>query len=175
MTNASHLMTWPLRPGLNRLWALVLLLVLGLPALALAQAATPVALGQPLPTLNLKDQHDKPWQITPGTRLVLFAAGRQASNLVQAVLEALPKDQLTQKNAVYLADMSKMPGFITRTFALPVLRDMPYPIGVSMDDTTLAGWPRQPDAVTLIDLDQGLVKSIRFVTTEADLRAALAR
>ncbi|MCB8746451.1 hypothetical protein LHU53_05980 [Rhodoferax sp. U2-2l] len=175
MTNASHLMIWPMRRVLNRLWALVLLLVLGLPALALAQAAAPVALGQPLPTLNLKDQHDKPWHIAPGTRLVLFAAGRQASNLVQAVLEALPKDQLTQKNAVYLADMSKMPGFITRTFALPVLRDMSYPIGVSMDDTTLAGWPRQPDAVTLIELDQGLLKSIRFVTTEADLRAALAR
>jgi len=34
MTNASHLMIWPLRPVLNRLWALVLLLVLGLPALA---------------------------------------------------------------------------------------------------------------------------------------------
>jgi len=146
-----------------------------LPAVAQVSAATAVAVGQPLPNLNLKDQHDKPWQIAPSTRLVMFAAGRKASNLSQAVLQALPKDQLTRKNAVYLADMSKMPAFITRTFALPTLREFPYVMGVSLDEATLAAWPRQPDAVTLIELDQSLVKSIRFVTTEADLRAALER
>ena len=138
-------------------------------------SAGPIEVGQALPTLSLQNQHGQAWRIAPDTQMVIFAAGRTASNLVMAVLSSQPKGWLTSRQAVYLADMSKMPGFITRTFALPVLRDMPYPIGVSMDDTTLAGWPRQPDAVTLIDLDQGLVKSIRFVTTEADLRAALAR
>jgi len=146
-----------------------------LPALAQVSAATTVAVGQALPSLNLKDQHDKPWQIAPSTRLVMFAAGRKASNLSQAVLQALPEDQLTRKNAVYLADMSKMPAFITRTFALPTLREFPYVMGVSLDEATLAAWPRQPDAVTLIELDQSLVKSIRFVATEAELRAALER
>ncbi len=155
-------------------WTLALALLLGLVTGAPAQAAA-VAVGQALPALSLKDQHDKPWQITPSTRLVMFAAGRKASNLAQGVLQALPKDQLTRKNAVYLADMSKMPGFITRTFALPTLREMPYLIGVSLDEATLAAWPRQTDAVTLIELDQSVVKAIRFVTTEADLRAALER
>jgi len=146
-----------------------------LPAVAQVSAASGVAVGQALPVLNLKDQHDKPWQIAPGTRLVMFAAGRKASNLAQAVLQALPKDQLTRKNAVYLADMSKMPGFITRTFALPTLREFPYVMGVSLDEATLAAWPRQTDAVTLIDLEQDKVKAIRYVATEADLRAALER
>lgn len=155
--------------------ALGLVLALELTQLSLAQTPAPVAVGQALPALSLKDQHDKPWQITPSTRLVMFAAGRKASNLTQSVLQALPKDQLTRKNAVYLADMSKMPSFITRTFALPTLRDMPYVIGVSTDETTLAAWPRQTDAVTLIELDQRVVKRISHVTTEADLRAALER
>ncbi len=155
--------------------ALGLVLALGVTQASLAQAPAPVAVGQVLPALSLKDQHDKPWQITPSTRLVMFAAGRKASNVTQAVLQALPKDQLTRKNAVYLADMSKMPGIITRTFAMPALRDMPYQIGVSMDQSTLAAWPRQTDAVTLIELDQRVVKRISYVTTEADLRAALER
>jgi hypothetical protein len=156
-------------------WALGLVLALGYTQLSLAQAPAAVAVGQTLPALSLKDQHDKPWQITPSTKLVMFAAGRKASNLAQAVLQALPNDQLTQKNAVYLADMSKMPGFITRTFALPTLRGMPYLIGVSQDETTLAAWPRQTDAVTLIELDQSLVKRISYVTTESELRAVLER
>ncbi len=155
--------------------ALLLAGVLAMPVEANAQGALAVTVGQPLPALALKDQHDKPWQITAGTRLVFFAAGRKASNLMQTVLQALPKDQLTRKNALYLADMSKMPGFITRTFALPALKEMPYPIGVSLDEATLAAWPRQTDAVTLIELDQSGVKRISYASTEADLRAALER
>lgn len=155
--------------------AFCLAAVLGWPVAARAQAAAAVAVGQPLPALALKDQHDKPWQITPGTRLVIFAAGRKASTLVQSVLQALPKDQLTRKNALYLADMSKMPGFVTRTFALPALREMPYLIGVSLDEAVLAPWPRQTDAVTLIELEQNMVKRISYAATEPDLRAALER
>lgn len=156
-------------------WALGLMLTLGIIQGSWAQAPAAVAVGQAVPTLILKDQFDKPWQITPATRLVMFAAGRKASSLVQGVLQAQPKDQLIKKNALYLADMSKMPGFITRTFALPTLRDMPYQIGVSLDEATLASWPRQTDAVTLIELDQNVVKRISYVTQEADLRAALER
>ena len=147
----------------------------GLPTVASAQTTSTVQVGQRLPALALKDQHDKPWQIDANTRLLMFAASRQASNLVQAVLQNLPPDQLTRKNALYLADMGKMPGIITRTFALPALKKLPYPIGVSTDESTLAAWPRQGDAVTLIELDQHLVKRISFVSTEADLRAALDR
>lgn len=155
--------------------AICLAAVVAWPGVTRAQAAAAVAVGQPLPALALKDQHDKQWQITPGTRLVIFAAGRKASNLVQSVLQALPKDQLTRKNAMYLADMSKMPGFVTRTFALPALREMPYLIGVSLDEAALATWPRQTDAVTLIELEQSVVKRISYAASEPDLRAALDR
>jgi hypothetical protein len=155
--------------------ALCLAATVAWPVDAKAQATPTVAVGQPLPALTLRDQHDKPWQITPGTRLVIFAAGRKASTLVQSVLQALPKDQLTRKNALYLADMSKMPGFVTRTFALPALREMPYLIGVSLDEAVLAAWPRQTDAVTLIELEQSVVKRISYAATEPNLRAALER
>jgi len=155
--------------------ALLLAAVAAWPAAATAQGAMTVAVGQPLPALTLKDQHDKPWLITPATRLVIFSAGRKASNLIQSALQSLPSDQLTRKGAVYLADMSKMPGFITRTFALPTLREMPYRVGVSLDEATLATWPRQTDAVTLIELDQSVVRRISYAATEPDLRAALER
>lgn len=152
----------------------VLVLTLVLTSVAFAQAALPFAVGQTLPELKLKDQHDKPWTVAPSTRLVMFAAGRKASNLVQVVLQDLPKDQLIRRQAVYLADMSKMPGFITRTFALPALKEMPYAVGVSLNEATLANWPRQPDAVTLVTLENGVIKSIRYTTVEAELRTALA-
>lgn len=150
------------------------------PTSALAQTtatapAVAVAVGQPLPPLALKDQHDKAWQVPADTRLVLFAAGRKASNLVQAVLEKESKDFLAQHRAAYLADMGKMPGFATRMFALPSLREMPFTVGVSLNEATLAAWPRQPDSVTLITLANGAVQGVTYATGESDVRAALTR
>jgi len=175
MAKPPSFFRFDLRTFTRALWVFsALVLALGLTAVAFAQAALPVAVGQALPELKLKDQHDKPWTFGPSTRLVMFAAGRKASSLVQVVLQDLPKDLLARRHAVYLADMSKMPGFITRTFALPALKEMPYAIGVSLDEATLVSWPRQPDAVTLIELDQGVIKRITYTAVEAELRTALA-
>lgn len=149
---------------------LILALALVLPLAAQAAALAP---GQPLPELALEDQHGQPWRIEAQTRLVIFAAGRPASNLVQAVLGAQPKDFLAGRRAVYLADMSRMPGLITRTFALPALREQPFRVGVSLDEARLADWPRQADAVTLIHLEQGRVQRVEFAGSEAQLRSAL--
>jgi hypothetical protein len=175
MTRATLFFHFALRSFTRTLWILsIFVLAFGLTAVTFAQAVMPVAVGQVFPELKLKDQHDKPWSVAPSSRLVMFAAGRKASNLVQVVLQDLPKDQLTRRQAVYLADMSKMPGFITRTFALPALKEMPYAIGVSLDEVTLNNWPRRPDAVTLIELENGVIKSISYTTVEAELRAILA-
>lgn len=149
---------------------LAIAFVLGMSLQALA---APVQPGQPLPSLQLKNQHDQDWRLSPDTQLVIFAAGRKASNLVLAVLAPQPKGFLAARRAVYLADMSRMPGFVTRTFALPSLRDQPFEVGVSLDEKALADWPRQEDAVTLIRLEQGSVVSHGYATTEAQLKAAL--
>ena len=142
--------------------------------LALTAAAGSIEPGQPLPTLALKDQHEQSWRIAPDTRLVIFAAGRKASNLVMEVLAPQPEGFLSARHAVYLADMSRMPGFITRNFALPALREQKFLVGVSLDEALLSDWPRQDGAVTLIRLEQGRVVSHEYLSSEAQLRAALA-
>jgi hypothetical protein len=142
-------------------------------ALPLCAVAGPIEPGRPLPALRLKNQHDQDWQVPAGTRLVVFAAGRKASNLALTVRGAQHKGFLESRHAVYLADMSKMPGLITRTFALPALREQPFEVGVSLDETLLAGWPRQDDAVTLIGLEAGRVTHFQYASSEAQLRTAL--
>jgi hypothetical protein len=153
-----------------KIQSLFLACAMALPCAAWAQAPTP---GQNMPTLAVKDQHDRAWRITGDTRLVLFAAGRKASNLAMEVLGQQPKGFLAARQAVYLADMSKMPGFITRTFALPSLREQPFEVGVVLDEKLLADWPRQEDAVTLIRLESGRVTAVDYAATTAGLRGAL--
>lgn len=147
-----------------------LALALALPLCALAD---PIEPGRPLPALRLKNQHDQDWLVPAKTRLVIFAADRKASNLALAVLGAQHAGFLASRHAVYLADMSKMPGLITRTFALPALREQPFDVGVSLDETLLAGWPRQADSVTIIGLEAGRVTHFQYAISEAQLRTAL--
>jgi hypothetical protein len=133
---------------------------------ASAAFAAPVVLEQPLPNLTLQDQHTQPWGVKADTRLVVFAAGRKPSNVVMEVLSAQAKGFLESRQAVYVADMS-------RTFALPALRDQPFAVGVNLDDKQLVDWPRQEDAITLIRLEAGRVSSIAYVRTAAELKSEL--
>ena len=143
---------------------------MALPLASWAEAPTP---GQAMPSVSVQDQHDRPWRMAVDTRLVLFAAGRKASNLAMEVLGQQPKGFLATRRALYLADMSRMPGFITRTFALPSLREQPFDVGVVLDEKLLADWPRQEDAVTLIRLEDGRVAAVEYATSSASLRSAL--
>ena len=80
---------------------------------------------------------------------------------------------LATRQDVYLADMSRMPSIVTRTFALPALRELPALVGVVLDEALLKNWPRQDGAVTLIALQDGRVSTVSHASTEAQLRTAL--
>jgi hypothetical protein len=74
---------------------------------------------------------------------------------------------------VYVADMSRMPGIIARTFALPALREQPFAVGVALEEKLLSQWPRQEDAITLIHLEAGKVARIDYARSAVELKAAL--
>ena len=161
-----HLMLkWLGATALSSLWSL---------SCAWAQSAEgPPRLGQPWPAIVLQDQHGEPWTLQPETRQVLVAVSRQASNLALAVLSSQPEGFLEARRVQYLADMSRMPGFITRAVALPSLRAQPFRVGVVLEEGRLADWAVQPEQITLFELDQGLVTAVRSLPDEAALREAL--
>ena len=139
--------------------------------------AAPLIAGAALPTLTLKDQHDKPVAIPADTRWVLFSAEKAVSDMVGSVLSAEPAGVMGRAHLVYVADLSAMPAMMTRMFALPKLRELPYSIALvrdAADVAQVADLPRQPGAATLLRLDNGRIAQVTTVGNAADLRAALA-
>lgn len=139
--------------------------------------AAPLIAGAALPTLTLKDQHDKPVAIPADTRWVLFSAEKAVSDMVGSVLSAEPAGVMGRAHLVYVADLSAMPAMMTRMFALPKLRELPYSIALvrdAADIAQVADLPRQPGAATLLRLDNGRIAQVTAVGNAADLRAALA-
>lgn len=76
-------------------------------------------------------------------------------------------------NAVYLSDMSKMPGFITRNFVIPSMRELPYSLGVVLNADETKTFPREDGALTAVFLEKGKITHIEFVKTTDGLTKAL--
>ena len=131
--------------------------------------------GDPIPELNLQDQHDDAWTIPADSKLVLFSASRDTNALIQAILVTKPSDYLRTKKVVYFSDISKMPGFITRTFALPSMRELPYRLGVVMDAKESAAWPRRDGEITAVYLENQRITRIEFISKSTTLAELLER
>jgi hypothetical protein len=131
--------------------------------------------GNLVPKMAINDQHDKPWQIPADTKLVLFSGSRGANTIVQSILSQKGVDYLSSKKTVYFSDLSKMPGFITRTFALPSMRDLPYSVGIILNGEDSQAWPREEDAVTAVFLSQGQITKIEYVKNAQALEQILER
>jgi hypothetical protein len=147
--------------------------------LPLAAWAAPLASGAALPALQLRDQHDRPVTASASTRWLLFANEKAASDMASAVFAAEPAGVLDRLHLVYVADISGMPSLVTRMFALPKLRELPFPIGLVREPeqvaqvSRVAELPRQPGGVTLLRLSDGRVLETLAVRNAAELRAAL--
>jgi hypothetical protein len=139
----------------------------------LLAAADLLQVGSPLPALTLKDQHDVPRSVAPDTRYLIFAAERAPSALVDTALEGQTAQTLAAAKVTYVADISGMPGLIASTFALPKMRKRPYPMLLARNSEQTAMLPREPGKVTLIELRDGKVASIRFVISAGGIRTAL--
>lgn len=144
--------------------------------MSVSAEAAPLAAGSDLPPLSLNDQHDKPVRVGAATRWVVFTAEKPVSDMVSAVLTAEPAGVADRLRLVYVADISGMPALVTRMFALPKLRDLPFPIALVREPAQVAqvsDIPRTTGSATVLRLEGGRVTQVATARQAADLRALL--
>lgn len=138
-----------------------------------AQTPPLLGVGDPLPALELKDQHERPASVPASTRQIIFAADNGGAGLATDYLDARGAAWMQAQGVVYLADIHKMPALIGRMFALPKLREKPYPIVLGREAGDLAMFPRQKDCLTLLPVTAGKLGTARYACNAAELAAAL--
>lgn len=166
------------QPGARAFWATALTALVCAVALSypLSTAAAPLAAGSAMPALSLNDQHDKPAPVSPQTRWVVFTSEKPVSDMVSAVLATEPAGVADRLRLVYVADISGMPALVTRMFALPKLRELPFPIALVRDAaqvTQVADIPRVTGAATVLRLDNGRVAQLATIRLADELRTLL--
>jgi hypothetical protein len=166
------------QPGSRAFWATALTALICAVALSLPLRAdaAPLTEGSAMPTLSLNDQHGKPAPVSSSTRWLVFTAEKPVSDMVSAVLAAEPAGVADRLRLVYVADISGMPALVTRMFALPKLRELPFPIALVRDAaqvTQVADIPRVKGAATVLRLDNGRVAQVATVLLPDELRTLL--
>lgn len=95
----------------------------GATGVATAQA---IEVGETLPPLQFRDQHDQAHTLGSDTRLVLLASSHDAARLVDAALKNAPADFLEERSALYVADISRVPGLVAKMVLVPSMRSASY-------------------------------------------------
>lgn len=132
-----------------------------------------LAVGQPLPDNSFVDQFDATHDLDGCDRL-LFAPDRAASDIANSVLSGAGLDEVARQGSCYVADVSAMPTVITKLFAIPAMRDYPYPVLLDRDGTGTTGWPGQPGQLTVMHVADGRIQRLTFAASAAQALDALA-
>ena len=79
-------------------------------------------------------------------------------------------DFLERNRAVYVTDVSAMPGLVLRLMARPAMRRRPYPILLDEQGDATADFPSQKGMATLLFLERSKVVRVATVGTADALR-----
>jgi len=140
------------------------------PAFAQDPALDP---GDEIAAFAINDQHGKPVELDEDVRLLMFSRDMGANKLVKKAFLERPGDYLPQHHAVYLIDVSGMPTFVTKTFAIPKMQKYPYRIFLDRDASLTANLPSQKKRVTLVRLDRLRVTGVDYADTPEQLTRAV--
>jgi hypothetical protein len=146
-------------------------------ALAVAAPArgddAPWQVGERLEVFELADAHGALGRVDERIRLVLFTADMDGGEIAQQALADPTLQDLAARDAVYVADVSRMPALVTRLFALPSIRRRPYRTLLDLAPDPTRRMPREAGKVTLLELDALVVRAVRFAAEPEAVASAL--
>jgi hypothetical protein len=135
--------------------------------------AQPYVVGDAIEPFTLEDQHGKSHTVDASVKVILFSRDMDGGDVLKAGLADVEPGYLDGKSAVYVADISRMPGLVARMFAIPAMRDRPYAMLLDRDGKTTARLPAAEGQATLVFLDQLTVRRIANVEEAPAVRQEL--
>lgn len=136
-------------------------------------AATPYAVGDRLTGFTLENQHDEAGRVDASTKVVLFSRDMDGGKLIKEALEDVPQEELDDRGAVYVSDISGMPRLVARLFAVPSMRKRPYAMLLDREGEVTARLPDVEGEATLIFLSDLEIDRVEHASSAGAVRDAL--
>ncbi|MEK6658503.1 MAG: hypothetical protein AABY36_02340 [Campylobacterota bacterium] len=114
-------------------------------------------------------------KITKDVKLVIISSQKATGALVNEYLDSQNSDYLQKNRAVFIADINKMPTIVTKMLALPKLRKYKHPIYINYDERFDEVVPNKEDRVTLLYIENSIIKNISYISTKEELKKAIEK
>ncbi len=123
------------------------------------------SVGDKIGNFSLLNQFDEKQTIDGSVKTMLVSFEKGTGADVNEFLSKQSTDFLKQHHAVFIANISGMPMVITKMFALPKMRGYKHPVLLIYDENDTR-FKSQEEKTTLYRLEDGVIKSIEFITQE---------
>ena len=132
---------------------------------ALFLNANSFEVNQNIGSFSLVNQFDEKQTVDSNIQTILVSFEKDTSADVNEFLKEKDKNFLRANNAVFIADISGMPSIITKLFALPKMKKYNYSVLLIYDEEDKR-FVSQEEKLTLYKLENGVIKSISYVTKD---------
>lgn len=136
-----------------------------LPLFALFLYANSFELNQNIGSFSLPNQFDEKQTIDNSIEMIIVSFEKGTGADINQFLSTKDKDFLKNHHTVFIANISGMPSIITKMFALPKMRDYKHSVLLIYDEEDKR-FVSQEDKSTLYRLENGVIKSISYITKE---------
>lgn len=123
------------------------------------------SVGDKIGNFSLLNQFDEKQTIDGSVKTMLVSFEKGTGADVNEFLSKQSTDFLKQYHAVFIANISGMPMVITKMFALPKMRGYKHPVLLIYDENDTR-FKSQEEKTTLYRLEEGVIKSIEYITHE---------
>ncbi len=114
---------------------------------------------------SLANQFDEKRTITNSIQTIIVSFEKDTGKEINEFLNEKQPDFLQKHNAVFIANISGMPMFVTKMFALPKMRSYKHEILLIYDENDKRFIAKEGNS-TLYKLENGVIKSIKFITKD---------
>jgi hypothetical protein len=123
-----------------------------------------VKVGDAFPVFHLKDQFGNPVTVPQKGKMVLWLSFEKGvSSEIKTFLDTKPKGYMPKHHIMYISDISPMPSFVTKLFALPKMKKFDFKIALIDEDHIADVIPRKEERVTRIVLDNNKIVKIDYL------------
>jgi len=142
---------------------------------AVMALANEYRVGQSIKPVILNDQFGATHKIAKMPQTIIITFEKEPSGILNEYLSKQSEGYLEKNNAVYIADISGMPAFVTKSFALPKMKKYNYKVLLITDENEGALYPYKEGQITIIKLDNNRIKSIKFTDKSSQLNEMIEK
>ena len=140
--------------------------------LSLINLNAEVVVGQSFPSFTLEDQFEKKHTISSDTKKIILVFSKDNGHIMKEYMEGKHENFLSQRNILFIADISRMPSIIASLFAKPDMRECKYPILLIEDEEISKNYKveNKKEFFMIVSVKDTVVLDINFVNNKAELK-----